>query len=45
MIGRGAYEDPWEMRKIDNVMYGKVGKNYSRQEVLELYGDFVEKRW
>lgn len=41
MIGRGAYEDPWEMRKVDPLVYNRPSKNYSREEILHLYGDFV----
>ena len=31
MIGRGAYEDPWEMRRVDPMVYHHPSKNYSRE--------------
>jgi tRNA-dihydrouridine synthase A len=43
MIGRTAYENPWELAKIDDVIYNKPSKNYSKREVLELYGEFIDK--
>jgi tRNA-dihydrouridine synthase A len=43
MIGRGAYDDPWEMRHIDSQIYSKPSKNHSKEEVLYQYSDFVER--
>ena len=42
MIGRTAYENPWELRKIDKMIYNQPSLNYSRREILEKYAEYAD---
>lgn len=34
MIGRTAYENPWELATVDKVIYNQPSENYTRKEIL-----------
>ena len=43
MIGRLAYNDPWIMGKIDKEIYGQVGLDLSKREVILKYAEYIGK--
>lgn len=45
MIGRTAYQNPYELAKVDSVIYGKnVDKPIqSRQSIILKYADYLDK--
>ena len=43
MIGRAAYNNPWQFRYVDSMFYGKNNPQKTRREVIEEYLDYAEK--
>lgn len=43
MIGRAAYQYPWNLRNADRLLYGaERNPNLSRREIIERYIDYAE---
>jgi len=42
MLGRKAYDDPWQFGDYDRVFYGQKNPGLSRREILENWADFGE---
>ena len=40
MVGRLAYENPWELRDVDRRFYGRPNPGLSRREILERWGEY-----
>ena len=43
MIGRLAYENIWTLSTIDKEIYKAERNNYSKKEVLQIYGKYLDK--
>lgn len=37
-----AYEDPWKMCDVDRRIYGMENPGYSRKEILQIWGKYVD---
>ena len=42
MIGRSAYNNPWQFRNADSMFYNKTDQQKSRREIIEEYLDYAE---
>jgi tRNA-dihydrouridine synthase len=43
MVGRMAYNTPWQIAAVDKAFYGSTEDTRNRAEVMMEYAEFVEK--
>jgi tRNA-dihydrouridine synthase A len=44
MLGREAYHNPWLLKDVDALLYGRPAQALSRTEVLQLFFPYVERQ-
>ena len=42
MVGRMAYNNPWEMTKIDRELFGSTADSMTRDEIITQYADYAQ---
>lgn len=43
MVGRMAYNNPWELAKIDRELFGCTNDSLNREEIILDYAEFAQK--
>lgn len=44
MVGRHAYQQPWDMRHLDSKVYGAAkDPGFTRRQIVEAYGDYADR--
>ena len=41
MVGRAAYQNPWMLSKVDEVIYGETNKVTKRESVVEEFSNYI----
>lgn len=44
MVGRAAYQNPFMLAEVDNVIYDNATRSPSRENILKKYRDYVEEQ-
>ena len=45
MMGRAAYDNPFQIREVDKMIYGKKCKTLTRNEILENFIPYIKKEY
>ncbi len=41
MVGRAAYQNPWMLSEVDEIIYGEKTKNSKRESVIEEFSNYI----